>query len=136
MKKLILILFLSFIYSNIFGIIQHEIDSIKAGIKTEKNDSTLIKFYLDLSTKYTQENNDSALLYAEKAFTLSNEKSFKKETVIALSRIGLIQFNLGNLPLALNFYNQSLIQAKEINYSLYIAQNYKLIGALYGYEKE
>jgi len=134
MKKGFLILIFTAIYCNSFGIIQHEIDSIKRIIKTEKTDSVLMNCYLTLSSKYLQENNDSSLAYAQKALHLAENNLNDK--AIALCRIGLIYFNLGDLPNALSHYNQSLIIAKATNYDLYIAQNYKLIGALYGYDKD
>jgi len=123
-------------YTNSFSTIQNEIDSIKQLIKTKKTDSILIKTYLTLSSKYLNEDNDSALAYAEKALHFASSISNKKLKAVALFRIGKIHFNLGSLDKALSYCNQSLVLAKSIDYNLYIAKNYKLIGALYGHEKD
>ena len=136
MKKIILIILFCTAYCSSFGAIQQEIDSIKQLIKTQKTDSILVNSYLSLSSKYLQENNDSSLLYAKKALALADISNNLKGKTIALSRIGLIHYNLGDLQNALKHYNTSLITARSIKYSSYIAQNYKLIGALYGYEKD
>jgi len=136
MKKIILIILFCTAYCSSFGAIQQEIDSIKQLIKTQKTDSILVNSYLSLSSKYLQENNDSSLLYAKKALALADISNNLKGKTIALSRIGLIYYNLGDLQNALKHYNTSLITARSIKYNSYIAQNYKLIGALYGYEKD
>jgi two-component system NarL family sensor kinase len=136
MKKIILIILFCTAYCSSFGAIQQEIDCIKQLIKTQKTDSILVNSYLSLSSKYLQENNDSALLYAKKALALAGISNNLKGKTIALSRIGLIHYNLGDLQNALKHYNTSLITARSIKYSSYIAQNYKLIGALYSYEKD
>ena len=136
MKKLIFIFVLGCVYSFSFGSIQHEIDSIKLLVKTEKVDSIVIDFYINLSRKYVQKNNDSALVYAEKAYQLANRISAEKWKAVALCQMGLINFNLGNLTDAMELYNKSLFIAKATNYDNYITENYKLIGASYAYQKE
>jgi len=136
MKKLIFIIVLGCVYSFSFGSIQHEIDSIKLLVKTEKVDSIVIDCYINLSRKYAQLNNDTALVYAEKAYQLANRISAEKWKAVALCRMGFINFNLGNLAEAMILYNKSLFIAKAINYDNYIVENYKLIGAFYAYQKE
>jgi len=136
MKKIILILIFSTAYYTSFGMIQYEIDSLKQLTKITKIDTVLIDNYLLISTKYLQEDNDSSLVYAQKALHLAKKNSNDKRKSVALTRIGLVYFNLGDLPNALTHYNQSLIIANATNYSLSIAHNYKLIGALHGYEKK
>ncbi len=136
MKKIFSLLLLCFTYANSFATIQNEINAIKLQLKVEKTNITLLKHFIQLSNKYTQENNDSALTYAKKAFHLANNISDEKGKTAALYQIGISYFNSGNVPEALKHHNQSLIIAKLIDYNLYIAQNYKQIGALYSYEKD
>lgn len=134
MKRIFTILFLSIFYFNSLG---NEIDSIKNLVKEQKTDSLKIKSYLLLNNKYIQLNTDSSLFYAQKALNLSSSKSeLIKWRIISLYKIGVSYFSLGNLTKALEFSNLSINLAKENNYTKYIANNYKFIGALYGYQKE
>jgi two-component system, NarL family, sensor kinase len=120
---------------NSFADINNQIDSLKHEAKIQERDSTLLNIFHQLSGMYIQTDNDSALVYANKALQIAKYTTNREKETALLSRIGIIHFNLGNLEKTLAHYNQSLAIANKYNYTSNIAQNYKLIGALHGYQK-
>ena len=105
-----------------------------ASIVSEK-----VQLYTDLAWEYTLTENDSALIYAEKAFLLSEKNKYQLGKAIALEAKGLYEeIVTGNYDLASEYYFEG-IELCEENKLDYATSIYHSVGVMFhtsdNYEK-
>jgi len=66
---------------------------------------------------------DNAILYGEKALIVSNKVGHKKAYAGSLQSLAKAAFYQGNLKLASDYINRSIISAKQINYQVVLTEN-------------
>ena len=93
--------------------------------------SEKVQLYTDLAWEYTITENDSALIYAEKAFLLSEKNKYHLGKAIALEAKGLYEeIVTGNYDLASEFYFEGieLCEENELDYATSI---YHSVGVMF-----
>lgn len=129
-KTLILIILLGFI-SKVLPQEISEKQRLQATIDTTKNFKKKVQLFADLSWEYLMEQNDSALVYAEKAMQLSKQQNYPLGEVIALETKGLFyEIAKGNNDLASQFYYDA-VTICETNNLEYLASIYHTLGFLF-----
>jgi tetratricopeptide (TPR) repeat protein len=85
-----------------------EIDSLKKLVKIESGDTTLINNLNLLASKLINENPDTASFYSKKALAVSEKIIWKKGEALSYIILGRYEYNKGNYPVALNYFNKAL----------------------------
>ena len=108
-----------------------EKESLLFAIDTTTNTSEKVQLYSDLAWEFINTQNDSALIYADKAFTLSKEKNYYLGQAIALETKGLYHEIVdGNYEKASTFYFEG-IEICEKNKLTYAASIYHTLGVMF-----
>jgi len=84
------------------------VDSLRNVLKRQSKDSTYVFTLLNVSNSYTYQIADSALYYAKRALTLSEEIDFKKGIALSCWNIATNLSQLGNYPNALRYGYKAL----------------------------
>ncbi len=89
------------------------------------------QLYVDLAWEYTITENDSALIFAEKALLLSQKNKYKLGEAIALEAKGLYEeIVTGNYDLASNYYFKGIALCEENNLE-YATSIYHSVGVMF-----
>ncbi|MDC8002106.1 histidine kinase dimerization/phosphoacceptor domain -containing protein [Aequorivita todarodis] len=105
--------------------------SLLLAIEATSNTSEKVQHYTDLAWEYINTQNDSALIYANKAFKLSKEKKYPLGQAIALETKGFYHEIVdGNYEKASKFYFEGIAICEE--YKLpYSASIYHTLGVMF-----
>src|SRR4051812_4499838 len=95
---------------------QTVIDSLKRQLALSKPDTTRVIILSELALKNAQSNSELAMHYAHEGLTLARALKFKKGEVDCLRRSGIILYQQGRYPEALDVFQQSLRISNNINY--------------------
>lgn len=106
------------------------IDSLKKLAAGEKEQTTLTELYLQLSIEYNDNNTDSELYYAQKAFTSATNKQ-PQQFSNTLTQLGTAHFNAGHYDTALSYYHQSLKVHLDKDLDTNLAMKYINVGNIY-----
>lgn len=145
MKKIsfLFILYCSFLIVQCFGQNRHTIDSLQNKLRKFEDDQKKLKnkaplsdsikanILIGLCTEYWGDNYDTAMMFAQRALTVSEEIGYKKGKGNAFNCMGVINLYKGNYPLALDYYHKSLKIYEEIGNRKGIAASYQNIGGIY-----
>ncbi len=113
------------------GNILSEKENLLLAIDTTTNFSEKVQRYADLAWEFINTQNDSALIYADKAFKLSKEKKYYLGQAIALETKGLYhEIVEGNYEKASTFYFEG-IGICEKNKLAYSASIYHTLGVMF-----
>ncbi|MDX8337714.1 tetratricopeptide repeat-containing sensor histidine kinase [Draconibacterium sp. IB214405] len=136
-KNILLSLFLMFIsgFLTAFGNETNKIDSLKNLIKTETDAEKIVDTYIDISGQFIYGDADSSLLYARKAFDLSQQVNYKKGEGTALFLISYIFDQSGNWLPAISNLEQAIEIFTQTNDSTSLVACYHNLGVLYSYGK-
>lgn len=130
MKKIILALLLCFCTFITKAQIT-VVDSLKKLLQNEKQDTSRVLLFEELSFAYLTSKPDAALLLAEEGLALSEKTGFKKGEAISLNRIGTVLNSTGNYPHALENFLLALEINESINNKDGIMRNLGNIGNVY-----
>lgn len=138
MKTKILILF--FVFANTFCFAENrqvQVDSLQLRLKTQLGDTERVNTLNELALQlYEMDLYDNAMLYAKNAQTLSTKMGFKNGIATSFKRIGAIQTQQGNYPLALENFFQSLKIYENIGDQMGVFLVYNNIGSVYYYQSD
>ncbi len=114
-------------------------EQLKITISKTKNVESTVQLYADLAWEYVIEENDSALIYSEKALQFAKKNNYKLGEAIALETSGLYyEIVDGNYEKASNFYFKG-IDVSEKNNLNYSKSIYHSLGVMFhtsdNYEK-
>src|ERR1035437_3505268 len=90
------------------------IDSLLTLLKTDKADTNKVIHLLNLADKYSNQNSDSAIFFAEQSKNIAEKLNNKKFVADALSAIGWNNFVKGDIPEALDNYFTALKIDEEL----------------------
>ena len=85
-----------------------KVDSLKFLLQTEKSDSNRVMLLWELAVEYDANKPDSAYYLAQRAFTLAKSINFIDGESRALVVLANYFVNIGNYPLAMEYYLQKL----------------------------
>jgi len=116
-----------------------EKQQLQLAIDSTQNDKIKVQLFVDMAWIYTLEENDSSLLYTEKAYTLSQRNNYKLGEAIALESKGLFyEIVTGDYDLASEYYFEG-IRVCEANGLDYAKSIYHSLGVMFhtsdNYEK-
>ena len=131
MKKIILLLLVTFFCLTSSNGQTTNIDSLKQVLQKEKQDTTRVLLMAELSFAYSGSKPDSAMILAREGLQLSRRIGFLKGEATSLHRLSSPYGSFGNAPQALELLLQSLKINEKINYVDGIARNVNNIGAVY-----
>ncbi len=124
-------LFFFFLSSFVFAQ-QKKLDSLQLLITSGKEDTLKALNYYSLGDVYDDKNNsDSALIYFDKSFTLSEKLSFIKGISISAFQLGRIYNYKSKNDKALAYYFKALKAREQLNNLPGIRDCYKNIGIVY-----
>src|SRR3954468_1911356 len=114
MKKLACTISLTILMSIALG--QSEVDSLRKLLSRSKSDTTRVTIFSELALKYAQSNSELAIKYAQEGLALARALKFKKGEADCLRRSGIILYQQGHYPEALDLFQQSLRISDSIDY--------------------
>ncbi|MDB5122475.1 MAG: hypothetical protein JWP94_604 [Mucilaginibacter sp.] len=112
------------------------IDSLKSRLKSATADSSKTTLLIRLSREYYLEKPDVGLSYASQALAIAKKTGNKKAEAHALTQIGFSVWLLGNRPVALQTFVNSLKLSRELNDQWNIARNYDGMSVVYAEQGE
>ncbi len=110
-----------------------ELNTIKPDIKALRflpENENKVMALLSLSVQYQYHDNDTALIMARKALTLSTKIGDKRGETEALFRIGEAYLILNHLEKSLLYLNKSLKKGQPINATYWEARSYRYIASI------
>ena len=110
---------------------RHKFDSLKQVIATAKQDSNLIKTYLEIGSLYRHESFDSTLLYYRESLKLAEKFDMKKYIAQSLQGIGEAFYSQSDYDSALYYFSKALSLNKKLDDKNNIAKLYKYFGNIY-----
>jgi signal transduction histidine kinase len=110
---------------------QHRIDSLERVLLGQVADSVKIDIMVTMATLYQDIEPSKTLEIAQNAYSLSKNINDKKRKALALNRLGIGHWALGNLDKALNYYQQSIALAQTLRDENLIARNMTNAGLVY-----
>ena len=129
MKWLLLATFL--IFNQVAYTQQKFIDNLKHELSNAKQDTGRVLILLDLCNSYRNSKPDSALKYGQQAQILAEQIKFLRGESRALSNLGFVLREIGNLPKALEVTMTALSIAEDNHYQREIANAKAMIGNVY-----
>ena len=115
---------------------QNQIDSLLKTLKEySKEDTIKTGLLIGLSSAYMSSNPDSAIIFCEQAYLLSEKLNYKRGKAWALHRAGNANWLKGNFPASLEHAFKALRLFEEVQDKKGIANCYNLIANTYNMEK-
>lgn len=111
-----------------------EKDSLKKLLASSQPDTNRVMILSELSIRYFTSNNDTAMKYAQEGLALAQALKFRKGEADCLRRSGLVLFQQGRYPEALDIYQRALNISENINYPFGIGAGLGHIGSIYSVE--
>jgi two-component sensor histidine kinase/tetratricopeptide (TPR) repeat protein len=109
----------------------HQIDSLLALLKTDKEDTNKVKHLVDLSNTYLLQENDKSLNYGKQALLLAQAINFKEGVAAAFNNIGMSYYNEENFPEAIKNFKAAIQIREEASNKNYLAAYYINLGDAY-----
>ncbi|WP_379802256.1 adenylate/guanylate cyclase domain-containing protein [Flavihumibacter stibioxidans] len=106
-------------------------DSLKSIALGQKEDSSKVNTYLDISKDLMQTSLDSAFLYAAKATSLSGTTGYKSGQALAVKTMGNIRYMQGNYVEAVDYWESSLKLYDNIGDKTGVSTILSNIGVIY-----
>ncbi len=141
MQKYLFIIGLSFL-AQVIRSQNTAIDSIFRVLAVSKDDTNKVKSYGDLSWVYMSIGSyDTALIYVERELELASSpilegKAWQKGIAYAHNTMGVIYFNKGFYPMALQHYYAALRIQEKLNDKRGVASIHNGIGNIYGIQSQ
>ena len=109
----------------------NKIDSLKALLQNEKQDTGRVYLLSQLSYEYENSKPDTALALAQQGLLLARKNHFAAGEIACLNMTGLLFITIGNYPKALEYLLESLKKSEAINEESAIATELGNIGIVY-----
>ena len=136
MKNFFLLVILLFSIKSFSQKQRHKIDSLLQVLKISKEDTNRIQLYSSLASSYYSLKPDSFFVYWKKGFELAMSLKQKKYVAMLNIKMAAMMTDTGNYSLALNYAEQSLAVAKELNAKPVMINSYLEIGRVYDYQSD
>jgi len=111
-------------------------DSLEKLLASSQPDTTRVMIFSELAIRYLRSSNDTAMMYAQKGLALAKALKFRKGEADCLRRSGIVLFQQGRYPEALDIYQRALSISESINYTFGIAAGLGHIGNIYNAQGE
>ncbi len=108
------------------------IDSLKALVRTQKEDTALASIYNKISYNYIYQNSDSGIAYANKGLSISKKLNWQKGMGNAYLQMGSHFTSKGFYDSSVLVFDLALKNLAAINDSYYIGKVYNQLGILKG----
>jgi signal transduction histidine kinase len=108
--------------------LKDKLDSLLAVASTQQDDTRKVEILLEIAKAYTKIDMDSARLYANDAFALSNQLGYEDGLIGAYYRLGYIDKKTGNYKSSLNHFTEYMHLSEKIGDSSNIAKSYLEMG--------
>ncbi|MEB8345119.1 tetratricopeptide repeat protein [Flavobacteriaceae bacterium KMM 6898] len=120
-------------FISLAGISQNtkHIDSLKALINTEDNDSIAVNHLLEVASLLFNTDPDSSMTYSYRAIVLAEKIKFKRGLAYAYKNMGLAHYYKGEYSYVLIFWKKSLAIFEEIDDKTGISNLLNNLGAVY-----
>jgi signal transduction histidine kinase len=105
-------------------------DTLYSFLNSELSDQEKINVYNELALEYIVTNTDQSILYAKKAFFLSEETGYINGKADALSALGEAYSMLGEFEQALGFFQAAQMQYKLLNNNKGIGNTFSSIARI------
>lgn len=113
-SKLFLILFITFIFSNVFSQ-KNKIDSLLISLEKTYQDSTKCNIYIEIGNLLRFDNFDTALYYYNKSLDISYSKNLKLYQAKSLRMISVLHYYHYNYEKSIEFFLKTIKVYEEIN---------------------
>lgn len=107
-----------------------EIDSLKAVLASQKNDSTKVKTLIDIGTAYLSTDVEKALQYGEQARELAENENYRKQLGYAYKLLGLASAYKSDYLNSDRYFKASLAVFESINFKDGISNILNNLGSL------
>lgn len=107
------------------------VDSLKGRLAFVKPDTLKVNLMIRLASIFNSDNQDSSIVFANKALALAKTAGYKKGISDALNEMGIYHENKGDYIKALEMYRSALVIREEIGAIPKIARSYNNIGQAY-----
>lgn len=101
-----------------------ELDSLFEVVSTQEDGIEKVNTIIEIAMKYARIDLDSAMMFAEQAFALSNQLDYDKGRLDALFRKGYIQKKKGNYNTSFEYFTEFLALSEKIQDSGNMAKGY------------
>ena len=125
--KKICFIFFYFIATSLYA---NQFDSLQSLLNNDLSDIEKINVYNKLSIEYIETNPDQSILYARKAFLLSEEIDYVAGKADAISALGEAYSITGEFNQALDLFYAALMQYKLLNNNKGIGNTFRLIARI------
>ena len=106
-------------------------DSLEKLLSVSQPDTNRVLIFSALTIRYLRSSFDTATMYAQKGLALARTLKFRKGEADCLRRSGLVLFQQGRYPEALDIFQQALSIGEDINYPAAIGAGLLHIGNIY-----
>jgi two-component system, NtrC family, sensor kinase len=106
-------------------------DSLEKLSASSQPDTNRVMIFSELAIRYLRSSHDTAMMYAQKGLALARVLKFRKGEADCLRRSGLILFQQGRYPEALDIYQRALSISENVNYLFGISAGLGHIGNIY-----
>ncbi|MEP6711530.1 MAG: ATP-binding protein [Ferruginibacter sp.] len=106
-------------------------DSLEKKLALSSRDTNRVLILSALCIQYLRSNPTKAMTLAQQGIVLARSLNFRRGEADCLRRSGIIFFNLGRYPEALDIYQKAQVISEGINYSFGIAAGSGHIGNIY-----
>jgi two-component system NtrC family sensor kinase len=106
-------------------------DSLRHQFTLARQDTSKVLILIQLCLQYRGANPDSAMLYGQRALTLAKQIHYHKGEIRALSNMGFVMLDFGNLPKALQMQFNALQLAEKYKLPGETGRPFNQIGSIY-----
>ncbi|MEP7374756.1 MAG: tetratricopeptide repeat protein [Chitinophagaceae bacterium] len=106
-------------------------DSLEKLLAASQPDTNRVMIFSELAIRYLRSNHDTATMYAQKGLALARTLKFRQGEADCLRRSGLVLFQQGRYPEALDIYQRALKISERINYLFGMSAGLGHIGNIY-----
>ena len=129
MKKLFGAVFLTYLFS--IGTAQTGIDSLKKLLASSNADTNRVLIFSELTMRYLAADNEMSMNYAQQGLALARALKFRRGEADCIRRSGIVLFQQGRYPEALDHFQTALIISESINDSFGIGAGFFHVGNIY-----
>ncbi|WP_373512848.1 tetratricopeptide repeat protein, partial [Persicitalea sp.] len=136
MKKLLGIIYFTLLSSMVTAqptqqSVRSGIDSLEKLLASSQADTSRVTILSELTLRYIGSSHDTAMKYAQEGLALARALKFRKGEADCLRRSGIILYQQGRYPEALDIFQRALSISENINYPMGIGSGFFHIGNIY-----
>ena len=136
MKKLLKLIFFVLTVCTVTAQQQRKVglatkDSLEKLLASSQPDTNRVMIFSELAIQYLRSSHDTSTMYAQRGIALARALKFRKGEADCLRRSGLVLFQQGRYPEALEIYQRALSISEDVNYLFGISAGLGHIGNIY-----